>query len=132
MGLSREEMFNEIVLSLVRSFLGHHTLDSLTSTGLHSILASRCSLDIATITQSHDHAVIRNQILNGYLSFVGKNRAATRGRIFFLNFEQLIFNNGKHSLFTSKNIKKVFDLLNNSIVFRLDLVLLHRGQLIKP
>ncbi len=132
MGLSREEMFNKIVLSLVRSFLGHHTLHSFSSTGLHSILASRCSLDIATITQSHDHAVIRNQILNGDLSLVGKNRATTRSSILLLNFQKLIFNDCEHSLFPSKNVEEIFDILDNRIIFGLDLVLLHRGQLIKP
>ena len=132
MGLGCEEMLNEVVLLIVRSFLGHHALHSFSSTSLHSILAGSRSLDITTITQSHDHAVIRNQILNGDLSLVGKNRATTRSSILLLNFQKLILNDCEHSFFPSKNVEKIFDVLNNRIIFGLDLVLLHRGQLIKP
>ena len=132
MGLSCKEMLNKIVLLLVRRLLGDHSLHSFSSTGLHPIFAGSRSLDIPTVTQSHDHAVIGNQILDSNLPFIGKNRAATRSGMLFFNLEKLILNNGEHSLLPSKNVEKIFDILNNRIVFGLDLVLLHRGQLIKP
>ena len=93
MRLRSEEVFHEIILILVIGGPGFHPPDTLPSTTLNTIFTSRSALDESTIAQSDDHAVIGNQVLDGDLPFVGKNRATAWCRVFFFDLEKFVLDN---------------------------------------
>ena len=131
MRLRSKEVFDEIILILVIGGPGFHPTDTLPSTPLNTIFTSRSALDESTIAQSDDHAVIGNQVLDGNLPFVGKNRATAWCRVFLFNLKKLVLDDRQNTLFLGQDIEKVFNLLNDGIIFGFNLILLHRSELVK-
>ena len=133
MRLCGEEMLHEIALVIITCIriTCLHATDSFPATCLHTILARSSALDVATMAESDDHAVIGNEILNRDLSFIRKNRAAARCRVLFFDLKEFIFDNRKHALLTSEDIEKVRNLFKDRVILSLDLIPLHRSELIE-
>ena len=133
MRLRREEMLYKVLL-IIFSLVGiasFHATNPLTSTCLDTVFGRWSALNVTLIGKCDDHAVIGNEVLDGDLSLIGKDRAAARSSVLFSDFKKLILDDGQHTRFTGEDVEEVLDFLEDGIVFHLHLVLLHACKLVK-
>src|SRR5262249_43190196 len=125
-------MLDEIAFLLFGgAFARLHADHALAAAPLCAKRAHSCALDKAAVGDADNATLVRNQVFDIDLCFVGNNFRQARRTIFVANFAQLFFDDAEDALFLSENIAQIVDGLDKVLVFIDDFFALEPSPLLK-
>ena len=127
-----EKMLDEIAfLFLCGAFARLHSDHTLAAAPLRTKRAHSRAFDKTAMGDANDAALIGDEVFHVNLGLGGRNLRQARRSVFVANFAELFFDYREDALLLCQNIAKIFDRLEQVLVFLVDLFAFEPGELIQ-
>ena len=124
-------MLDEIVVLGPVALARGHADHAAAAAPLRAVAADVGALDQRIVGDGDDHALVRDEVLDGHLALVGHDLRAALVAVLVADGVQFLLDDREHADFLGQDVDQVADLFQQFLVLLDDLVALQAGQLIE-
>ena len=128
MRAGRKQVLDKVAVLFGGALPRSHADYSLAAAPLRPIRTDIGALNQSIMRERDDDSFIGNQVFNRNLSLIRHQLGQPRGCVFFLDGQQLSFDDRQYPRFLRQNVHQVLDALDQFAVLGTDLVNFHPGQ----